>query len=195
MGTQPLSVYSLAFMPDDVIAQEVKEMKQLLKTHIGKSYGSANADAHISLDSFEAADENYPHIIAEYQRIIQTIAPFSVQFSGFGDFDGYFRAFYIRVDDTSADHIRQTYGHIRGHFDKQVKKQFMRKWQDETKSPHMTIGRRMEPDWIVKAHTLFTEYERTQLCNAFFIRKYNDKRRQYDVVDRVELGAGLEGLP
>jgi 2'-5' RNA ligase len=183
-----LANYSLAIMPSATILQDVAEMKQQLKTAIGKSYGSANADGHISLDGFEASEEDYPYILAEYRRIVSELDPFDIVFSGFDDFDrGNFSAFYIKLTEDSSDKIRERTAVIMKAFDKKIKKQYMRKWADESKNPHMSIGRRLSREWIALAHSIFTNYEASFHCNAFAIRKYNDKRRQYDVVDVLPL--------
>lgn len=63
----------------------------------------------------------------------------------------------------------------------------MQKWADESKNPHMSIGRRLTREWIALAYTIFTDYEAGFLCDSFAIRKYNEKRRQYDVIDIIQL--------
>ena len=188
-GARPtLSSYSLAIMPSPAILHEVAEMKQLFRAAVGKSYGSANAEAHISLDGFDADDDNYPYILAEYRRIVSELEPFDIQFSGLGDFDrGNYSAFYIKPTEASAEAIRERTGAVMKSFDKKIKKQYMQKWADESKNPHMSIGRRLSREWVALAYSIFTSYEASFHCNAFAIRKYNDKRRQYDVVDVLSL--------
>ncbi|WP_031529876.1 2'-5' RNA ligase family protein [Dyadobacter crusticola] len=183
-----LAAYSLAIMPSATILQEVAEMKQQYRGAIGKSYGSANAEAHISLDGFEASEDDYAYILAEYRRIVSELDPFNIVFSGFEDFDrGNFSAFYIRLTEDSSEEIRKRTATVMTTFDKKIKKQYMRKWADESKNPHMSIGRRLSREWVALAYSIFTKYEASFHCNAFAIRKYNDKRRQYDVVDVLPL--------
>jgi 2'-5' RNA ligase len=188
MSTPTLSTYSLAIMPSPLIAEDVVAMKQRYRAAVGKSYGSANADGHISLDGFEAEDDNYPYILAEYRRIIADLTPFQLSFSGFGDFDrGNYSAFYIKPTDESSTEIRTRSELVMKGFDKKLKKQYVRKWADESKSPHMSVGRRLTRDWVDLAYSIFTVYEASFLCDAFVIRKFNEKRRQYDVVDVIPL--------
>lgn len=180
--------YSLAIMPSPEISQQVADLKQLYKKAIGKSYGSANAEAHISLDGFEAEEENYPFILAEYQRIVSGLMPFEITFSGFDDFDrANFSAFYIKPTDGSSQAIRDRTEVVMKTFDKKLKKQCIRKWADESKNPHMSIGRRLSREWIALAYTVFDGFESSFHCNSFVIRKFNEKRRQYDVVDLLPL--------
>jgi 2'-5' RNA ligase len=175
-------------MPSLEISQQVADFKQSYKTAIGKSYGSANAEAHISLDGFEAEEENYPFILAEYQRIVSGLTPFEITFSGFGDFDrANFSAFYIKPTDGSSQAIRDRTEVVMKTFDKKLKKQYIRKWADESKNPHMSIGRRLTREWIALAYTVFDGFEASFHCNDFVIRKFNEKRRQYDVVDLLPL--------
>lgn len=183
-----LSAYSLAIMPPPDIHEHVKGFKQLFREATGKSYGSANADGHISLDGFDAAEADYPLILAEYTRLISPLTPFQLDFSGFADFDrGNFSAFYIKPTEKSCEAIRERTQAIMKGFDKKFKKQYMQKWADESKNPHMSIGRRLTREWIALAHSIFTEYEAGFLCDSFAIRKYNEKRRQYEVIDTIPL--------
>lgn len=183
-----LCSYSLAIMPTPLIADEVRGFKLDYRNAIGKSYGSANADGHISLDGFDAAEANYPLILSEYMRLISPLTPFQLNFSGFGDFDrANFSAFYIKPTEASCDAIRERTQAIMKAFDKKFKKQYMQKWADESKNPHMSIGRRLTREWIALAYSIFTDYEAGFLCESFAIRKYNEKRRQYDVIDTIPL--------
>lgn len=183
-----LCAYSLAIMPPPEIHEHVKGFKQLFREATGKSYGSANADGHISLDGFDAAEADYPLILTEYKQLITPLTPFRLDFSGFADFDrGNFSAFYIKPTEKSCEAIRERTQAIMKGFDKKFKKQCMQKWADESKNPHMSIGRRLTREWIVLAYSIFTEYEAGFLCESFVIRKYNEKRRQYEVIDTIPL--------
>ncbi|SDD83408.1 2'-5' RNA ligase superfamily protein [Dyadobacter soli] len=183
-----LCAYSLAIMPPPQIAEEVCDFKQLFRDATGKSYGSANADGHISLDGFDAAEVDYPLILAEYKRLITPLTPFQLNFSGFADFDrANFSAFYIKPTEDSCNAIRERTQAVMKGFDKKFKKQYMQKWADESKNPHMTIGRRLTREWVALAHSLFKEYEAGFVCDSFAIRKYNEKRRQYEVIDTILL--------
>lgn len=187
--------YSLAIMPSAAISLEVADMKQQLRTAIGKSYGSANAEAHISLDGFEADENDYPYILAEYRRIVAELTPFEIRFSGYGDFDkANYSAFYIMPVTESSDTIRQRAGAVMKAFDKKLKKQYTRKWADESKNPHMSIGRRLTREWVALAYSILPAYEARFDCDTFVIRKFNEKRRQYDVIDVLPLLGTFEPL-
>ncbi len=112
LATQPIvsrfCAYSLAIMPSPIIHKDVKGFKQLLRDAIGKSYGSANADGHISLDGFDAAEADYPLILAEYTKLVSPLTPFQLNFAGFADFDrANFSAFYIKPTEESSNAIRE----------------------------------------------------------------------------------------
>lgn len=180
--------YSLAIMPSLPIHEDVRGFKQKLRDVIGKSYGSVNADGHISLDGFDAAEVDYPLILAEYKRLVSQLTPFQLNFSGFADFDrANFSAFYIKPTEDSCNAICERTQAIMKGFDKKFKKQYMQKWADESKNPHMSIGRRLTREWIALAYSIFTGYEAGFLCESFAIRKYNEKRRQYEVIDTIKL--------
>lgn len=190
-----LTPYSLAIMPPPPIHEDIRGFKQLFRDATGKSYGSANADGHISLDGFDAAEADYPLILAEYIKLVSPLTPFQLNFSGFSDFDrANFSAFYIKPTEESSNAIRERTQVIMKAFDKKFKKQYMQKWADESKNPHMSIGRRLTREWIALAYSLFTDYEAGFLCESFAIRKYNEKRRQYEVVDTIPLlGKSADG--
>lgn len=79
-------------------------------------------------------------------------------------------------------------------FDKRLKKQYTRKWADESKNPHMSVGRRLTREWVELAYATLPTYEATFRCDSFVIRKFNEKRRQYDVVDVLPLMGSPEPL-
>ncbi len=192
-----LCSYSLAIMPPPPIAEDVRAFKLDYRNAVGKSYGSANADGHISLDGFDAAEADYPLILEEYTRLVTPLTPFQLNFSGFADFDrANFSAFYIKPTEESSNAIRERTQAIMKAFDKKFKKQYMQKWADESKNPHMSIGRRLTREWIALAYSIFTDYEAGFLCDSFAIRKYNEKRRQYEVIDTIPLqgqsGGGVQ---
>ncbi len=192
-----LCSYSLAIMPPPSIAEDVRAFKLDYRNAIGKSYGSANADGHISLDGFDAAEADYPLILEEYTRLVTPLTPFQLNFSGFADFDrANFSAFSIKPTEESSNAIRERTQAIMKAFDKKFKKQYMQKWADESKNPHMSIGRRLTREWIALAYSIFTDYEAGFLCDSFAIRKYNEKRRQYEVIDTIPLqgqsGGGVQ---
>lgn len=188
--------YSLAIMPSSEITKDVMAMKQLYRTAIGKSYGSANAEAHISLDGFDADENDYPYILAEYRRVVSEIGPFKIHFSGFGDFDrANFSAFYISPTLDSAHTISERAQEVVKSFDKKLKKQYTKKWADESKNPHMSIGRRLTREWVALAYALFPSYQASCDCNSFVIRKYNAKKRQYEVADVIPLLGAKIGAP
>jgi 2'-5' RNA ligase len=181
-------------MPPTPIDEHVRGFKLDYRNAIGKSYGSANADGHISLDGFDAAEADYPLILSEYVKLVSPLTPFQLNFSGFGDFDrANFSAFYIKPTEESSNAIRERTQVIMKAFDKKFKKQYMQKWADESKNPHMSIGRRLTREWIALAYSIFTDYEAGFLCDSFVIRKYNEKRRQYDVIDTIPL-LGMNGV-
>ena len=185
--------YSLAIMPPAPISDLVKELKLALKKELSVSFSSVNAEAHISLDSFDAEEDHYPLILEEYSRLIAGEKPISISFSGFSHFDGYYPSFYVRIEDNSKEEIRSFYGRVRQNLDPEIKKQYMRKWINETKEPHMTVGRKLKPDWIKIAYRLFPEFEQEFLCSQVAIRQFKPEWKQYRVLSTIDL-EGKKGL-
>jgi 2'-5' RNA ligase len=188
-----ISNYSLAIMPFGAIAESVKRFKEKLKSEIGKSYGSWRAEAHISLDSFDADDACYPLVLAEYRRLVAKETPIEIAFSGFGHFDGFYPSFHVKVTDDSKERIKTLYSRIRQGVNPQIRKSYMRKWADESKEPHMTIGRKLQPQWIEKAYALFPHFEEQYLCDQLVIRQFRTELKQYQVIDVLPM-QGLDGF-
>jgi len=172
--------YSLAIQPCEPILSTVKEMKQRLRLAMGGYYGSANSVAHISLFEFKIADERYSVVSAHYKKLVAGLAPFDITFDGFGHFQhaAHF-TFYVKLNEDAAQTIIN--------YCKQIKSVLPYSHINKFNLPHMTIGRRLTKEGLDLAYSLFTEFNFTYCCEAFVIRKFNSKKRQYDIEEIIPL--------
>lgn len=171
--------YSLAIQPTEPILSRMREIKQQLRHRIGH-YGSANAAAHISLFEFELDEKSYPAILSYFKKSIVGLAPISIMFEGFHYFQHATAfTFYVKLDGSSSQTIVN--------YCKQIKKASPYSLINKYNSPHMSVGRKLSQEGLDIANDLFTEFNATDLCEAFVIRKFNSQRRQYDIVEIIPL--------
>jgi hypothetical protein len=71
-------------------------------------------------------------------------------------------------------------------------KNYTEGWTELFGRPHMSIGRRLQPDWIGIAYSLFVEFGAKFQWESITIRKFNENRGQFDVSDVLPmLGKGF----
>ena len=51
----------------------------------------------------------------------------------------------------------------------------------------MSVGRRLTKEGLEIAETTFTNFNATDFCDTFVIRKFNTSRRQYDIKEVIPL--------
>src|SRR5690554_6850644 len=171
--------YSLAIQPNEPVLSRVKEMKQQLRHAIGH-YGSANAAAHISLFEFELDEKKYSVALPYFKKVIGGFAPFHITYEGLGHFKHlpYF-TFYVKLEGSSSQTIVN--------YCKQIKKVSPYPLINKYNSPHMSVGRKLTKQGLDIACNLFTEFNASDFCEAFVIRKFNTQRRQYDIEEIIPL--------
>ena len=101
---RPVSVYSLAIRPDSAICLLVKEIKIRLRKLIGRHFGSANSEAHISLIEFIASDFDYRGILNALKIQVASLHSFEINFSKFDEFR-HSKTFVISLSTTSSKKI------------------------------------------------------------------------------------------
>lgn len=182
---QPIR-YIIAIRPRADIISEVKEMKLALKKAIGGFYNSVNSEAHITLFEFYAFDEHYPALLEECARAARTLEPFELEFQGFHHFvkSG---AFYVHLTGQSSYSIIERCIQFRQTFSPEILSIHTEGWTDMFDTPHMTIGRRLQPHWIDIAYSLFKEFNARFWCDSLAIRKFNDDRKQFDVIAELPM--------
>ncbi|WP_353722059.1 2'-5' RNA ligase family protein [Dyadobacter sp. 676] len=191
---QPIR-YIIAIRPPVDIIAEVKEMKQALKKAIGGFYNSVNSEAHITLFEFYAYDEHYPVMVKELTRAVGMLDPFELEFHGFNHFlaSG---AFYVHLTSHSSRSIIERCIRFRQVLSPEILSIHIEGWTEMFDTPHMTIGRRLQPHWIDIAYSLFKDFNAKFWCDSLAIRKFNDDRKQFDVVVELPmLGAGFKSGP
>jgi 2'-5' RNA ligase len=187
---QPIR-YSIVIRPTEEIIGNVKEMKSALKQAIGGFFNSVNSEAHITLFEFHAYELDYPMLLEEFKKVVEGLNPLEIEFEGFNHFptNG---AFYIKPTSDSSRAIIDRCNQFKQECNSKLLKNYTEGWTELFARPHMSIGRRLQSDWIELAYSLFDEFDAKFSCEAITIRKFNENRRQFDVHDELPmLGNGF----
>lgn len=182
--------YSIAIRPSQTIVDQVKGMKGDLKTAVGGFFNSVNSEAHISLFEFFAYERDYPLLLKMFRNIVEGLHPFEIEFNGFNHFptNG---AFYVPPTPASSEAIVERCNQFKREANSKILKDYTEGWTELFGKPHMSIGRRLSPEWIEIAYSLFKEYDAQFFCESIAVRKFNGERRQFDVIDTLPmLGKG-----
>lgn len=183
--SQPVR-YIIAIRPPADIIAEVRGMKLALKKAIGGFYNSVNSEAHITLFEFYALDEHYPALLEECTRAAGSLESFELEFKGFHHFSGS-GAFYVHLTSESSSSVIDRCIQFRQTFSSEILSIHTEGWTDMFETPHMTIGRRLQPHWIDIAYSLFKDFNAQFWCNSLAIRKFNDDRKQFDVIAELPM--------
>lgn len=166
-------------------------MKRHLRAVLQTSFGSVNSDAHITVIKFFALENDLPIIAKELQSVIECLSPFTLQFNNYGDFppsrsksNG---TFFVKPENDSGIEILNRGKMIDRNFKQLLKRRYTQEWSIECRTPHMTIGRDLTWPFIQLAYAHFLDFSAQFLCNAITLRKFNEVKRQYEVIHSFPL--------
>lgn len=165
--------YSIAFIPDDSVIEEVKKMKLHLANEIGW-YNSKNSLAHITICEFTSTEIEI--IIKQISRIIAGFIPFEVKLKGFDNYPN--GAFFIKPSEKSNDDLKKIMKELNSSLN--IKKMY------KSSEPHLSIARNLDPEKLTIAQKLFEETELSFQCDKVFLRKLNLDKKQFEIVNSFE---------
>jgi len=176
------SKYSIAICPPSVVVDHVRVMKNLLKEQI-KWFASCRSEAHITINTLEATDEELQRWKNYLVIFCKNESPFEIHLTRF-DFNST-GAFIMRPDEASGNHLLE----------------MMKKFHEskplhavsESTDAHLSIARRLKPEQLQTVKTLY-ENQHPDLkfsCDNIAIRKFNPQIRQYEIESRC----GFAGIP
>jgi 2'-5' RNA ligase len=183
--------YSIVIRPTANIINKVKEMKNMLRQAIGGFFNSVNSEAHITLFEFHAYETDYPMLLEEFKKVVEGLHPLSIEFEGFSHFptNG---AFFIQPTRESSIDIVERSTAFKKECNSKLLKKFTEGWMELYGKPHMSIGRKLQPEWISIAYSIFDNFEAKFQCESLTIRRFNENRRQFDVIEELPmLGKGF----
>mgnify|MGYP003679080430 CR=1 FL=1 len=150
--------YSLAFIPDDIVIDEVKKIKLQLADEIGW-FNSKNSLAHITICEFTSTEIEIIKI--QISRITASFSPFDVELV---DYDSYPNgAFFIKPSEKSKEDLKKIMKILTTSLT--IKKMY------KSSEPHLSIARKLEVNFW---------------CESVFLRKFNPDLKQFEIVDSFQ---------
>lgn len=168
--------YSVVISPPDPVIEEVRQMKQRLRSAIGW-YSSVHALAHITFNVFDAGDDDLARWEAYVAGFAAQQSPLAVRLDHTGTFSN--GAFFLAPDDLSDLLLIQVMKvfHQQAPFPAQ-----------ESVTPHMSIGRRLTAEQLPVARALIRETDIRFVCDNLVLRRFNETRKQYDIYKPFPFG-------
>ena len=169
-------MYSVAICFPESITAEVRIIKQTLAGKAGW-YHSANADAHITFNRFEADELALMIWEKHIEKFCHSVAPFELRithpkFHAIG-------AFYLMPDASTQKTLKD----LKKHFRK------LSPFESEGGSdPHLTIGMGLNELQLKTAMDLWADkkFEFKHQCSSLSLRKFNNKKEQYEIYREFE---------
>jgi 2'-5' RNA ligase len=166
------SLYSIAIHPPADLIASIKTMKEDLAAKIGW-FNSKNSIAHITINEFEAEDAVIARITKQLTQLCDALDPAEVCLNAFGSYPNN-GAFFIAPDEASKKKLKVIMKHINDNL--QVTTKF------KSNDPHLSIARRLTPEKIGIANSLFTHVAMHFVCDNVVLRKFNTEKKQFEVV-------------
>jgi 2'-5' RNA ligase len=164
--------YSVAIYPSEAIISLVKSMKEQLSKEVGW-FHSKNSIGHITICEFKATDKQIEIIKNQMDRLCDTLHPVEVCLNEFGSYPN--GAFFISPNKDSKNSLKPIIKRIQESFHIQNMK--------KSNDPHLSIARRLTPENLERAKTLFSSIDIAFLCESIVLRKFDDTTKQFFVTD------------
>ncbi|MFV5693092.1 2'-5' RNA ligase family protein [Flavobacterium sp. LT1R49] len=164
--------YSVAIYPSEAIVSLVKSMKEQLANEVGW-FHSKNSIGHITICEFKATDKQIEIFRNQLDRLCDTLNPVEVCLNEFSSYPN--GAFFISPHKDSKSILKPIMKRIQ----ESLHIQNMKKSND----PHLSIARRLTPENLERAKTLFTSIDIHFLCDSIVLRRFDDTIKQFIVTD------------
>jgi len=163
--------YSLCFQPDEVLIEQVKMLKLQLGEAIGW-YNSKNSLAHLTIAEFQASEADIQRMQQQIQRCCTSFTPVETYLTEFGTYPN--GTFFLAVDAIAKPQLRE--------YAQKLFQTLQLKKAYKCTDPHLSIGRKLDPNKIQKAYALFEQPDLHFTCNQIVLRRLNTQRRQFDIL-------------
>ncbi|MEN2398820.1 2'-5' RNA ligase family protein [Flavobacterium sp. MC2016-06] len=174
--------YSVAIYPSQDVIDAIKKMKDYLKSKIDW-YSSSNSTAHITICEFTIDDSQINQYKQKLFKTCDTFKPFQVYLDHFGSYENS-GAFFIAPNEDSKNSLKPV----------------MKKTQEALKAlklkksddPHLSIGRKLNPENLKIASQLFTTIDIDFLCDAIVLRELDEVKKQFFVIDTFSFNSNIQ---
>lgn len=165
--------YSVAIYPSQDVIDSVKTMKDYLKSKIDW-YNSCNSVAHITICEFTIEESQIEKYKQKLFKICDSYTPFQVYLDHFSAYENA-GAFFIAPNEASKNSLKP----ILKKTQETLKPLKLKKSDD----PHMSIGRKLNPENLKIASQLFTTIEIDFSCKEMVLRELDPIKKQFFVID------------
>lgn len=167
--------YSVVIYPSEAVIALVKSMKEGLAKEVGW-FHSKNSVGHITICLFKATDEAIENIKKQLSSVCDTLEPVEVCMNEFGSYPN--GAFFISPDQDSKGGLI--------HIMKRVQESLHNLNMQKSDDPHLSIARRLTPQKLERAKSLFTLIDVHFLCDSIVLRKFDENIKQFAVTDEFK---------
>jgi len=161
--------YSIVILPPKEGIDYVADLKNQLNKKIGW-YNSRNAKAHVTICEFTADIDDLEDIIKDLKEIASQEVPHRLVFDGVDSYAN--GAVYLKPDAQTKVPLTALMSRVQKNLN--VTNQY------KSKSPHMSIGRKLSEENVAIALNMFANAKLDFYCSNLVLRKFNPKIRQYD---------------
>lgn len=162
--------YSIVILPPKNGIDYVANLKNQLNAKIGW-YNSRNSVAHITICEFTADIEELDRIIKDLKEIASYETPRHLVFDGVSSYAN--GAVYLKPNEETKVPLTELM--VR------VQKNLGITNLYKSKSPHVSIGRKLSEENVQIALNMFADAQLDFNCTRIVLRKFNPAIKQYDV--------------
>lgn len=163
--------YSIVFMPNLTVIEEVKKRKLQLAEKIGW-YNSKNAVAHITICEFHSTETKIGILKKQIDRIASSFSPFEVELNEYSSYSN--GTFFIKPSENSKVELKKIMKELTTSL--AIKKIY------KSNEPHLSIARKLNPENLSIASNLFQQIALSFLCDSIALRKFNSNLKQFEIV-------------
>lgn len=163
--------YSIVFMPNFTVIEEIKKIKLQLAEKIDW-YSSKNALAHITICEFHSTETKIEIIKKQIDRIVSIFSPFEVKLNEYESYPN--GVFFIKPSENSKVELKKIM--------KELTTSLVIKKMYKSSDPHLSIARKLNPEKLTIASNLFKQVALHFLCDSVSLRKFNSNLEQFEIV-------------
>ena len=176
--------YSIVILPPKKEINYVADLKNQLNAKIGW-YNSRNAKAHITICEFTADLTELDRIIKDLKEIASYETPSYLIFDGVDSYAN--GAVFLKPNAQTKVPLTELMVRIQKNLG--ITNQY------KSKSPHMSIGRKLSEENVGIALSMFLNAKLEFECNNLVLRKFNPNKKQYDIFMEDFIFLGLPPKP
>lgn len=176
--------YSIVILPPQKEIDYVADLKNQLNAKIGW-YNSRNAKAHVTICEFTADLDELDRIIEDLKEITSYETPRHLFFDGVSSYAN--GAVYLKPDEQTKAPLMALMVRIQKNLG--ITNLY------KSKSPHMSIGRKLSEENVAIALDMFADAKLDFNCSHIVLRKFNPEKKQYDIFLKDFDFLGLELSP